>query len=162
MDTKRTCILLFGLCVLSWGCSSSGLRTQYQEGQMMFGTPQRDPQPRLVLTAYPRIGYVGVTMTFHVSLENVPVSDNNSGCQFQEWNFGDGAVSREQSSCDNFEKATTEDSIVTNEFMTEHTYRDMGQYDVQFTLDNGRIRSNKVVVYVMSPDGGTGTMDITQ
>src|SRR5215831_16414443 len=76
MSTKETCILLFGLCVLSWGCSCSGLRTQYTEGQMIFGTPPREVPPRLVLTSYPRVGYAGVTITFHVTLENVPVSDN--------------------------------------------------------------------------------------
>src|SRR5262249_17301142 len=117
MRTKETCILLFGLCALSWGCSSSGLRTQYTEGQMVFGTPQNEAQPRLVLTAYPRVGYAGVTMTFHVSLENIPISENDFGCQFQEWDFGDGAVSGEGFSCDNFAKSTSEDSAVMTDFV---------------------------------------------
>jgi len=104
-------------------------------------------EPALLMVSSSKVGFAPLTVTFSAVLKNVSVHDEAYNCLWEEWHFGDGAVSGEQRNC----VPLTDNSSLNTEFLAEHTYHYGGVYAVQFRL--GNLVSNKVYVRVLSKTG---------
>lgn len=105
-------------------------------------------KPKLTLTVYPRQGFGPMHVSINGKLDNVSKSDKEFYCLQEEWEFGDGAVSSEQSNCEEF----SEGSEVKLQFFAEHIYEDAGTYTIWLTLGDKKIRSNQIAVVVLESD----------
>src|SRR5262249_44614725 len=127
--------------------------------QAAFGSSDSDKSKnsksgkvKLVLTAYPRQGFMPMHISFNVELQGVSEDDAEYYCLHEEWDFGDGAVSAEQPNCEEFTKGKTK---ATTHFFAEHIYEDEGNYTIRFTLgDPVKIRSNQIGVVVLERELG--------
>jgi hypothetical protein len=126
------------------GCATGSALRHVESMPGISGSPGEEPRlPKLVLDAYPRVGFAPLRVTIKAMLQNVPENDPVFACIWKSWTFGDGAVSSEKSGCDGAA------AIVDLEYFSEHVYREEGLYEVRFVFGNRQILSNPVQIRVM-------------
>ena len=132
----RNIFIFFLSCLLLAGPATHQLQSENSK------------KPKLTLTVYPRQGFGPMQVSINGKLENVSKNDKEFYCLQEEWEFGDGAVSSEQSNCEEH----NEDTEVKLQFFAEHIYEDAGSYTIWLTLGNKKIRSNQIAVVVLESD----------
>ena len=144
--TKVLMLLFLLLPVLMnlTGCATGSALRDVESMPGISGLSGEEPRlPKLILDAYPRVGFAPLRVTIKAMLQNVPENDLVFACIWKSWTFGDGAVSSEKSGCDG---AT---AIVDLEYFSEHVYSEEGLYEVRFILGDRQVESNPVQIRVM-------------
>jgi hypothetical protein len=140
---KTLMLIFFFVSALGFtGCTSRPALRDFESVPDISGSIGEDRRPKLILEAYPRVGFAPLRVSIKAQLQNVPENDPVFACIWESWSFGDGAVSSEKTGCDGA-------AIVEMQYLSEHIYRHEGLYEVRFILGDNQVLSNPVQVRVI-------------
>src|SRR5687768_13274634 len=145
MNRKLFAVVLVATVTLIGCATQSAMQNMNPVEALVESSPHHESAPpKLLLEAYPKVGFAPLRVSIRAVLQNVPAKDPVFGCMWESWNFGDGSVSSEKENC-----VGPDSSVVEPEYFVEHLYREEGVYQVRFVLGDRQLLSNPVTIRVL-------------
>lgn len=112
---------------------------------------QGKPRPSIAVRANPAVAFAPARIVATAELTGGVDDFQDYYCAKVEWSWGDSTTSESQDDCDPYEAGK---SMIRRRYTNEHKFELPGQYDVRFTLRQGKkaVGSGSVLVRVRDTD----------
>jgi hypothetical protein len=109
-------------------------------------------KPQINLRANPAVAFAPARIVATAELSGGADDFQDFYCAKVEWTWGDATTSESQDDCDPYEAGK---SLIRRRFTNEHKYDMAGQYEVRFTLKQGKKSVGSGSIMVRIRDGET-------
>lgn len=117
------------------------------------GQAQGKGKPSIAVRANPSVAFAPARIVATAELSGGADDFQDFYCAKVEWTWGDGTQSEAQDDCDPYEAGK---SMIRRRYTNEHKFDIPGQFDVRFTLKQGKksVGSGTVLVRIRDTDIG--------
>ena len=112
--------------------------------------PQGQGKPSITLRATPSIAFAPARIVATAELRNGADDYQDFYCAKVEWTWGDGTTSEQQDDCDPYVAGTSQ---IRRRYSNEHKFELPGNYDIRFSLLQGKKSVGGAALQVRVRDG---------
>lgn len=112
---------------------------------------QGQGKPAIALRATPSVAFAPARIVATAELRNGADDYQDFYCAKVEWTWGDGTTSEQQDDCDPYVAGTSQ---IRRRYSNEHKFELPGNYDVRFSLLQGKRSVGGATLQVRVRDGG--------